>query len=375
MKFFSSALLTVCLGALTLNTYAQDISVASPDKQLSVNINVTDGKPTYSVTYKGKVMLDKSPLGLTTNEGDFSTGMKYLSNTQGVVDKNYTQDKIKRAQIHYTANKLIYVLENAKQRKLNVEFQVSNNNIAFRYEIEPMGERLSCVVEKEATGFKFPAATTTFLSNNMSPMTGFARTAPSYESAYVADAPMVKPRPAADGYVFPGLFHVGADGWVLLSETGVTSLYCASHLSEISQDGVYSIEYPSIKQNNGFGSTGAAIALPGYTPWRTITVGDNLNPIVETTIPYDVVDPLYKASKIYKYGKGTWSWILWQDNSMNYDDQVKFIDLAAALKYDFILMDALWDKNVGKEKMTALVKYAASKKVAVFLWYKNKVWF
>ncbi|MFD0748956.1 glycoside hydrolase family 97 catalytic domain-containing protein [Mucilaginibacter calamicampi] len=371
MKFFNSALLAVGLSAFTLNTYAQDISVVSPDKQLSVNITVTDGKPAYSVTYKGKTMLDKSPLGLTTNEGDFTTGMKYLSNTQGVVDKNYTQDKIKRSQIHYAANKLIYVLENAKQRKLNVEFQVSNNNIAFRYEIEPMGERLSCVVEKEATGFKFPSATTTFLSNNMTPMTGFARTAPSYESAYVADAPMVKPRPATEGYVFPGLFHVGTDGWVLLSETGVSSLYCASHLSEISADGVYSIEYPNVKQNNGFGSTGAAIALPGYTPWRTITVGDNLKPIVETTIPYDVVDPLYKASKIYKYGKGTWSWILWQDNSMNYADQVKFIDLAATLKYDFILMDALWDKNVGKEKMAELVKYAASKKVAVFLWYNS----
>lgn len=371
MKFFSSTLLALCLSAFTLSGYAQAISVVSPDKQLSVSIAVTDGKPTYTVTYKGKTMLDKSPLGLTTNEGDFSTGMKYLSNTQGVVDKNYTQDKIKRSKIHYVANKLIYVLENAKQRKLNVEFQVSNNNIAFRYEIEPMGERLACVVEKEATGFKFPAATTTFLSNNMTPMTGFARTAPSYESAYAADQPMVKQRPATEGYVFPGLFHVGADGWVLLSETGVSSLYCASHLSEISADGVYSIEYPSVKQNNGFGSTGAAIALPGYTPWRTITVADNLKPIVETTIPYDLVDPLYAASKVYKYGKGTWSWILWQDNSMNYEDQIKFIDLAATLKYDFILMDALWDKNVGKEKMTQLVKYAASKKVAVFLWYNS----
>ncbi|MGY3212938.1 glycoside hydrolase family 97 catalytic domain-containing protein [Mucilaginibacter sp. HD30] len=371
MKFFNSTLLVVCLSAYGLNSYAQDVSVLSPDKQLSINITVADGKPAYSVTYKGKVMLDKSPLGLTTNEGDFSNGMKYLSNTQGVVDKNYTQDKIKRSQIHYVANKLIYVLENAKQRKLNIEFQVSNNNIAFRYEIEPMGERMSCVVEKEATGFKFPATTTTFLSNNMSPMTGFARTAPSYESAYVADAPMVKPRPAADGYVFPGLFHVGTDGWVLLTETGLSSLYCASHLSEISADGVYSIEYPSVKQNNGFGSTGAAISLPGHTPWRTITVGDNLKPIVETTIPYDVVDPLYAASKVYKYGKGTWSWILWQDNSMNYADQVKFIDLAATLKYDFILIDALWDKNIGKEKMKELVKYAATKKVGVFLWYNS----
>ncbi len=371
MRFLNSALFGLCLSALSLNALAQDATVVSPDKQLKVVVSVADGKPVYSVSYKGKTMLENSPLGLMTNEGDFSTGLKYNSKTEETVDKNYTQDKIKRSQIHYVANKAVFNFENAKKSKLNIEFQVSNNDIAFRYEIMPMGERLACVVEKEATGFKFPAATTTFLSNMMAPMTGFARTAPSYESAYQPDQPMVKTRPSAEGYVYPGLFKVGSDGWVLLSETGVSSLYCGAHLSEINKEGVYTVDYPNMKQNNGFGSTGAQIALPGYTPWRTITVGDNLKPIVETTIPYDVVEPLYKASIPYKSGRSTWSWILWQDNSMNYDDQVKFIDLAAAMKYEYILMDALWDKNIGYDKMKQLVKYANSKKVDVLLWYNS----
>lgn len=371
MRFFKSALMVMCVSALSLNAIAQDATVVSPDKQLKVVVTVADGKPMYSVTYKGKTVLENSPLGLTTNEGDFSTGMKYNSKTEGSVDKNYTQEKIKRSQIHYVANKAVFNFENAKKHKMNIEFQVSNNDIAFRYEVMPMGERLACVVEKEATGFKFPSVTTTFLSNMMTPMTGFARTAPSYESSYQPDQPMVKTRPSAEGYVYPGLFKVGGDGWVLLSETGVSSLYCGAHLSEINKDGVYTVDYPNIKQNNGFGSTGAQIALPGYTPWRTITVGDNLKPIVETTIPYDVVEPLYAASTVYKTGRSTWSWILWQDNSMNYDDQVKFIDLAAAMKYEYILIDALWDKNIGYDKMKQLIKYANSKKVDVLLWYNS----
>ena len=135
-------------------------------------------------------------------------------------------------------------------------------------------------------------------------------------------------------YFFPGLFRVGNNDWVLLSETGVSSQFCASHLSGWSKDGVYTIEYPDAKQNNGFGSTGAAIALPGATQWRTITVEDNLKPIIETTIPFDVVDPLHEPSQKYKYGRSTWSWIVWQDNSMNYEDQVKYIDLAATLKFE-----------------------------------------
>lgn len=361
----------VFLCFLFLTSIAQDAVISSPDKLLKLNVRVQDGKPLYSVTYKGKIMLEDSPLGLTTNEGDFSTGMKYLGKEEGRVDKNYSEDKIKKSQIQYRASRLSCTFENAQKKQIKIVFQVSNNDIAFRYELPVWGERMSCVVEKEATGFNFPASTTTFLSPMMRPMTGFARTAPSYESAYSADAPLVRSNPNKGGYVFPGLFRLGKDGWVLLSETGVSSLYCASHLSESSNDGIYTIEYPDPKQNNGFGSSGAAIALPGVTPWRTITLSDNLKPIVETTIPFDVVEPLYEASQKYKFGRSTWSWIVWQDNSMNYEDQVKYIDLAAALKYEYILMDALWDTNIGKDRMRELIKYANTKGVDVFLWYNS----
>lgn len=362
--------LFMCFAGAGSQAISQLATVSSPGKQLQVAVDIVDSAAVYSVTYNGKTLLENSPLGLITNEGNFSAGLKFVGKEDGSVDKKYLQDKIKKYDIHYVANKLTCTFENSRQRKISVVFQVSNNDIAFRYELPAWKDRMSCVVEKEATGYKFPAQTTTFLSNNMSPMSGFARTAPSYESAYEADGALGKATRNGEGYVFPGLFKVGADGWVLLSETGVSSLYCASHLSD-GKDGIYTIAYPNIKQNNGFGSTGAALGLPGVTPWRTITVGSTLKPIVETTIPYDVVDPLYTASQPYKYGKGTWSWIVWQDNSMNYADQVKYIDLASSLGWEYILMDALWDTNIGKEKMKELVKYAKSKKVEVFLWYNS----
>ncbi|MEO6721826.1 MAG: glycoside hydrolase family 97 catalytic domain-containing protein [Ferruginibacter sp.] len=372
MKSFSYSALFICSVFLLHHSYAQDIKVVSPDKKLTVSISATDGKPVYAVMYNNKVMLENSPLGLITNEGDFSTGMKYIGREDTTIDKVYTQAKIKRYEVHYTANQLTCNFENARQHKMKIVFRVNNNNIAFRYELATMGQRFSCVVEKEATGYKFPAVTTTFLSPMMAPMTGFARTAPSYESGYQADAPMINTNFRNDGFVFPGLFHVGDNGWVLLSETGVSSLYCGAHLSDCSKEtGVYTVEYPNPKQNNGFGSSGAAISLPGVTPWRTITVGENLKPIVETTIPFDVVEPLYEPSRKYKFGKATWSWIVWQDQSMNYDDQVKYIDLAASLKWEYILIDALWDTNIGKDRMKELIRYANSKKVDVLLWYNS----
>lgn len=348
---------------------SQNAEVVSPDGKLKLNVSVESGKTVYSVTYNNKVMLENSPLGLLTNEGDFSQNMTFVESTTDKVDKSYTQEKIKQSSINYSANTLKFTIANADKKQLSIAFQVSDNDIAFRYEIPSWGETMSCVVEKEVTGYKFPSNTTTFLSSMMNPMSGFARTAPSYESTYTADVAM-ETNTDKNGYVFPGLFHVGDNGWVLLSETGVSSLYTASHLSNYS-NGMYSVEYPDVKTNNGFGSVGAQVGLPGMTPWRTITVGETLKPIVETTISYDVVEPLYEASQEFKYGRGSWSWIVWQDESMNYEDQVKYIDLAAAMNFEYILIDAWWDKNIGYDRMKELIQYAKSKGVDVFLWYNS----
>lgn len=345
--------------------------ISSPDGNLKVRLAIEKGQPVYSVTYKERVMLENSPLGVITNEGDFSRDMKYVGVETDVVNKQYTQEKIKRSTVDYKANSLIYTLENSKQRPISITFQVSDNDIAFRYELPTWGERLCCVIEREATGYKFPDYTTTFLSSMMTPMTAFARTAPSYESGYTNDEPVGKPTYRNGGYVFPGLFRVGDQGWVLLSETGVGSLYCGSHLSDGTKEGLYTLEFPNPAENNGFGSSTVQMGLPGNTPWRTITVGENLKPIVETTIPFDVVEPLYEPSQTYNYGRSTWSWIVWQDPSMNWDDQVKYIDLAAAMGYEFILIDAFWDTNIGYDRMKTLIKYANDKKVDVFLWYNS----
>lgn len=351
------------------NVSAQVAEISSPDGKMKLNVFSEDGKASYSVTFQGKSMLEKSPLGLITNESDFSKNLKFINSKKDFVSKKYSNEKIKKSEVEYKANTLTVDFTNSDEFNIAIEFQVSDSNIAFRYEILPMKDRFSCVILSEVTGFKFPSQTTTFLSPMMKPMTGFARTAPSYESGYKADAALGTK--ADYGYVFPGLFHIGNDGWVLLSETGVSSLYCASHLQTNSDKNLYHVAYPNRAENNGFGSTGATLSLPGKTPWRTITLGDSLKPIIETTIPFDVVEPLYEPSQKYNFGRSTWSWILWQDNSMNYEDQVKFIDLASKIGYEYILMDALWDKNIGKERMKELVQYAKSKNVNVMLWYNS----
>lgn len=353
------------------SAWAQQATVSGPDNLLKVDVSVNEGIPFYSVTYKGKTMLEDSPLGFVSNVGDFSKGMAYTGQKTRSIEESYTMDRIKRSKVNYRANELTVTLQNADKKPIDITFRVSNNDVAFRYEIPRYGDTGSIVIQQEATGFDFPSYTTTFLCPQSDPMIGWKRTKPSYEEEYTPDAPLTQRSQYGRGFTFPGLFRIGNDGWVLVSETGVDSRYCASHLSDADTEGRFTIAFPMPEENNGNGTVAPGLALPGVTPWRTVTVGDNLKPIVETTVPWDVVEPRFTSEHDYQYGKGTWSWIVWQDASINYEDQVRFIDLASAMGFQYVLIDCAWDVNIGYEKMEELVAYAHSKHVDVFLWYSS----
>ncbi len=355
----------------TVSVWAQQATVSGPDSQLKVDVSVERGTPLYSVTYKGKVMLENSPLGFVSDVGDFSKDMTYAAQKARSIEETYRLDRIKRSEVDYRANELTVTLRNAEQKPLDITFRVSNNDIAFRYEMPRYGETGSIVIKQEMTGFDFPSYTTTFLTPQSDAMVGWKRTKPSYEEEYTPDAPLTMQSKFGHGFTFPCLFHVGDDGWVLISETGVDGKYCASHLSDATTEGLFRIAFPMPEENNGNGTVAPGLALPGVTPWRTITVGDNLKPIVETTVPWDVVEPRFETGHAYKYGRSTWSWIVWQDASINYDDQVRYIDLASAMGFEYVLIDNGWDVNIGYEGMEQLISYAHSRNVDVFLWYSS----
>ena len=379
----TAALLTVCSFAS-----AQIQDLASPDGKLVVSFKLTDTEtPTYSVKYDGKDMLMDSPIGIMLDmgskptlqglpqgreagNGDFTKNLTLVSVKDNEAVADYSLDRIKVAHVNHKYVQRVITLQNASRQNIEFEFRVSDNDIAFRYNIPVGQQRKSTRVLFENSGFTFPDGTTTFLTDQSDAMIGWQRSKPSYEEGYTNDGPMSKKSGYGHGYTFPGLFHVGENGWVLLCETGVSSRYCGSRLGDCVNN-TYKIEFPMPDENNGNGTVCPAVRLPGSTPWRTITVGSTLAPIVETTVMWDYVEPVYETTHEYKYGRGTWSWIVWQDASCNWDDQIKFIDLASAMNFEYILIDAGWDQNIGYDRMEQLIKYANSKNVDVFLWYSS----
>ncbi len=366
MKFF--IVMAMLLGSSVAS--AENKQVTSPDGKLVVTVSDTDGRPSYSVSYDNVLFLQPSPLGMVANIGDFSSGMSLEKNVStNKIDETYELTSIKKSKVRYVANEAVFSFTQQGKTIYDVIFRISNNDVAFKYKMYPQGETLSCVVEQEATGFVFPDGTTTFLCPQSKPMGGFARTSPSYETSYTADDAAGK-NGWGEGYTFPCLFRNGDNGWVLVSETGVNGGYCASRLLG-HKGGTYTIGFPQEGEANGNGTASPGIALPGETPWRTITVGKTLAPIVETTVPFDVVKPLYQAKGEYTYGKGSWSWIIGMDGSTNYEEQLRYIDFSAAMGYQSVLVDALWDKQIGRDKMEELAKYGKDKGVALYLWYNS----
>lgn len=350
----------------------------SPDSTAVLRVNTNaQGTTTYALSMVAPdgsetVVIEPSPLGLVASHADLSRNLKLTRIESFAVDESYDLSRSKKSRVNYRGNGLKLTYENPEGQGLEVEFQLGDNQLAFRYELPQRGQTAACVIEAEATGFRFPQGTTTFLCPQAVPMTGWMRCAPSYEEEYVLDAPIDAPGKYGNGFTFPGLMRLGDKGWALVSETGTNGDYPGTHLSEYSDSlGGFTIAFPLPEENNGFGDHRAQLSLPGRTPWRTLAFGRDLKPIVETTVQFDVVHPLYEPSIDYLPGASSWSWIVWQDASMNFDDQIAFADLAKEMGWRYILVDALWDTQVGRERMPELFKEIRSRGVEPFVWYNS----
>lgn len=375
MKKFLTSFLTIGV-AVSLNAapsteaFIDTVSVASPNGWLKFAIDNSDGSPSYAVTYTGiEIMLD-SPLGLVADYGDFSKDLKLVAVKRGTIDKKYHLDRIKKSDNRFEANSLECEFVNPEGNRMILEVQVAHCNIAFRYRLPKPDGRGAVRVMDESTGFHLPPYATGFLTPQSDAMVGWKRTKPSYEEEYIIDAPIDTKSKYGHGFTFPAVFRIADKAWTLVSETGVDRNYCASRLSD-PENGVFTLEFPMPEENNGNGTVEPAFSLPGATPYRLITVGHSPRPLAQTTLPWDVVEEKYPASIDYKPGKSTWSWILWQDNAINMEDSKKYIDLAAEMGYPYTLIDAGWDKTMGREGIENLVEYGKEKGVAPFLGYSS----
>ncbi|MGN0877619.1 MAG: glycoside hydrolase family 97 N-terminal domain-containing protein, partial [Kiritimatiellia bacterium] len=171
----------VSLAMIAAGVAAADVAVKGPDGRLEFRLRAENGVPQWSAAYDGRSVAEWSPLGLETEYGDFTKGVKLGEGKKRRFRDAYTLPQGKRSKVKVEMNRAVVPLL-ADNAKLGFEVCVGNNDLAFRYFVEK-----ATTVRREATGFAFASGAKMFATQQSKPMTGFAQTKPSYEETYVYD--------------------------------------------------------------------------------------------------------------------------------------------------------------------------------------------
>lgn len=357
-----------------------EYKISSPDEKLSVYVWISGSKNAYyRIEFSGTTggeqsrttVLQQSKLGIIRDDSDFSTELSLESVSDiETVKTDYEMLQGKRRHCSYTANRQVFHLINASGKKIDIVFQVSNDGVAFRYRFPEQSQGVKKIKE-ETTSFNFLSGTKAWIQPMTDAKSGWCQDQPSYEQHYKQAVVLEKlPRNKA-GWAFPALFNY-EKYWMLISETAPDRNYCGCRLKQDSQGNEFFIGFPQEPEVFPSGPLNPESVLPWYTPWRIIAIGDSLKPIMESTLGTDLSEPSkLQDTSFVKPGRASWSWVMLKDGSVVYNVQKRFIDFAADMGWEYCLVDANWDTQIGYDKIKELAAYAQSKNVGLILWYNS----
>ncbi len=359
-------------GKLPLSPSGSPIAtLASPDGRIQVELTLSNlGSLNYSVRRQGQIVVAPSSLGLVLKNNEFVEGLSLLqvTDTQPVQER-YTLGHGKKRVVYTNGVERIIRLGNKEHNQLEVIFRVFNDGLGFKYRAAAQAGTTQQFIN-ELTSFTLAPNARAWLQPVAPAQTGYANTNPSYEEYYQMDIPADGMPVSVAGWVFPALFRT-QDTWLAISEAGMDGQFHASRLTtDSTAPGRYLIGQPSAPEV----FTGGALLAPAAniieTPWRIIAMG-SLKELVESTLGTDFALPARGNMEFVRPGLVAWSWALLKDEGTGFKTQRAFIDYAAQMHWPYVLIDALWDTQIGKPRMEQLAQYAASKGVGLILWYNS----
>ena len=434
---FKEILLTTAFLSMGAVAGASEV-LASPDGDIRLTFDLTDGgRPTYSVDFKGRQVIAPSHLGfdLVSESGRNSwdhqgkkagadalslrDGFKVLKTVRDSLAETWTPVWGEEVEILNKYNSMTVELEQTKfDRKMNVEFRVFDDGVAFRYDFPSQPNLNYFVIGEEKSEFA---------------MTGdhWAYWIPGdYDTQ---EYNYTKSRLSEIRGLFPSKINPDNASTTPFSPTGVqTSLQLKS------DDGVYmniheagTIDYPTMHLNlndttmvftswltpDNQGRKGY-MQTPVATPWRYVLITDDARDILASRMAYNLNEPskIEDTSwiKPVKYigvwwemitGKGTWNYTddvysvkLGETDysktkpngrhSANNDKVKRYIDFAAEHGFDQVLVegwDEGWEDWFGQSKdyvfdfvtpypdfdLKALNEYAHSKGVKLMMHHET----
>ncbi|WP_428229373.1 glycoside hydrolase family 97 catalytic domain-containing protein [Flavobacterium sp.] len=374
-KMFIHRSLSLLIPAMFLVQFSgkaqnEGLSLKSKDNLNKIELSLAEGgKLSYTVTHKDKAIILDSPLGLSLENNDFTSGLS-VANISPVEEKREKYElKVANNKVadHVFKSKSI-TFKNKQGALITIDLIAGEEGVAFRYKFTDKDQQKR-VVTNEITGFHIEQNAKGWLQ----PYNKAGDYTPGYEDFYVdvkSGDPISGARNESVGWCMPALFNVNTTkNWVLIAESGADGTFPGCHLQPDSKGGIYSIAFA--KKDEKFTlplpdkEAYPESTFPWTMPWRVIMIGNKAGDILLSTMITD----LAPASKIENTswivpGKAAWSW--WSHpEDFTPEMYNKFTDVSASFGFRYTLFDAGWEKA---NKEGKIIDYALAKGVQPLVW-------
>ncbi len=156
MKYISLSAMALVMAGMGFNfTEARAEHICSPSGDIVLNADVIDGVPMYSVTYKDKVVIKPSKLGIELSDcPDMMDGFKLVSSKISSFDETWEPVWGENREIRNHYNELLLKLDQpTNYRKMDIRFRVYDDGVGLRYEFPQDGALSYFVIKDEHTQF------------------------------------------------------------------------------------------------------------------------------------------------------------------------------------------------------------------------------
>lgn len=145
--------LVACLLAVSMMANAD--TVKSPDGTIAVEFRLDDGIPVYNVTYKGRMAVKDSRLGLELkNAENLMDGFVLDGTSTSTFDETWRPVWGEVSQIRNHYNEYVAQLRQpSTDRKMNIRFRIYDDGVGFRYEFPQQKNLVYFTIKEEHTQF------------------------------------------------------------------------------------------------------------------------------------------------------------------------------------------------------------------------------
>ena len=293
-------ILISCYTLISLNCAAQKtIQLSSPNGEISYSFTFIKGSPVYNVAFKGKKLIDDSPIGITFSDGAFVNNITALTPVYKDSTEDYALLVGKTGHVHDRFKEVtIPLLQASTKRRINLLVRAFNDGLAFRYQFLPYSNRDSTVITDENTTFNFtgnPLMRALFL--------------PNYTSAHEGPYTILPLHNIQEGALadMPALFEFSNNVYVGVTEAALLD-YAGMYLAK--QNGILTGKLSPLL---GQETVKVKASLPHKSPWRVLLISDRVGALIESNIITSLNEPCKMRDVSWiKPGKSTFPW--WNGN-------------------------------------------------------------